>query len=511
MSTNDDRAEWLYTRKQLDNLMKGVFEGGIDPASLPVGLYNAILATLSDGVVRGFGFGDLTDEAQDLLAHFDHNVAVFSAAKTHQQIADMTRKLFDPETGLKRSFSAFKADATEIFDQYNVNWLKTEYRTAFNNAFGARQWLEFSAKKSALPVIRYETANDERVRDEHVDLDGIVRHIDDPFWRRWFPPNGWNCRCDATQHEIGDLTFTSDDVIAKIKPPSELFDFNPAIDKVIFDPNHPYMSRVAERYHVIRDRNFGLPVPPKPQPKPPKPILPEIKPEGSEFEPRNLAVATGVKMPAEMWQLLKREVELVEGNKSFCTNLGKRVSIDTKSGRYGKGSDEIKKVIAHEFGHATHDHHGIFSWQNVSTPWDEFEEPYKRARKLAGVGASRESAKLIAKKHTFFSGFDSNARAMRESIAKKYGYTVGSKVEKEMFLGAADTIGALTHEKYGFGHGKSYYQGNGGYMSRAEFFAHCWENKFNTDNIYLREVYPEIAKEMDAMTEGVIKRIKSKQ
>lgn len=504
-------SDLTYNRKQLNRLMKGVFESDINPASLPEDLYLAVLNVLSDGVARGFGTGKLTDEASDLLRHFDHNVAVFSAAKTHQQIADMTRALIDPETGLKRSFSAFKRDAEGIFEQYNVNWLETEYRTAFNNSFGARQWLSFQEDAQLFPIIRYETAGDERVRDEHVELDGIVRHIDDPFWRRWFPPNGWRCRCDATSHEAGDLEFTPDDILSTIQPPSELFDFNPALDKVIFKPDHPYISRVAERYHVNRDRNFDLPVPPKPKPKPPVKRLPKIKPKGGEFEPSNLESATGVKMPAEMWQLLRKECKLVEASKSDCTQSGNRVRIDTRTGRYGKGSEEIKKVIAHEFGHAVHGQHGIFTWRNISTPWAEFEEPYQKARKLAGVGVRGDKSKEIAKRHAFFNGWSDEARETREKIAKKHGYTVGSKVEKEMYGAAADTIGALTHERYGWGHGKSYYQGNGGYMSRAEFFAHCWENKYHTDNVYLRELYPEIAAEMDKATEAVIKRIKAKK
>ncbi len=258
--------QFTYIRKQLDKLMKDVFEGAVNPASLPVDLYEATLMTLSSGVARGFGKGNLTNEMSDLLGHFDHNVGVFSAAKTHQQVADMTRALIDPETGLKRSFSSFKSHAGEIFDQYNTNWLRTEYRTAFNQGLGARQWHEMQKGKEDLPVLRYETSGDERVRKEHVSLDNIVRHIDDPFWRQWFPPNGWNCRCDVTQHELGDVEFTNDDVLAGLDAPSKLFNGNPALDKVIFDPTHPYMSRVAERYKVQQAHNFHMPVPPKPKP-----------------------------------------------------------------------------------------------------------------------------------------------------------------------------------------------------------------------------------------------------
>lgn len=252
-----------YTRGQLETLLRSIFEGETTPSRLPQGLFSMILGILTDGVARGFGVGDLDEEAENLLDHFDNNIGVFSAAKTHQQVVDMRSKVFDSE-GKKRPFSDFRKDANEVFDEYNKNWLRTEYRTAVNNSFAARQWLEFQKQKDLFPLLRYQTALDERVREDHEDLDGIVRHIDDKFWLLWFPPNGWNCRCDVTSHAIGELEVTPEYAIKDLIPPSDLFSINPALDKVIFNPEHPYISKVDERYHALRDRNFDLPVRPKP-------------------------------------------------------------------------------------------------------------------------------------------------------------------------------------------------------------------------------------------------------
>lgn len=251
-----------YSEKDLNDLIKGIFAGTITPSKLPEDLFEAILDILADAVLRGFG-GSLEIEEAGLNKHFERNIAVFSAAKTHQQVIDMSLKLLDDDGG-KVSFSQFKKEASKIFEQYNVNWLETEYATAHNNAFAASQWLEFEKDKDFAPLLRYDTVGDERVRSDHEALDGIVRHIDDPFWNTHFPPNDWNCRCDVTAHAEDEVEVTPDDGLKGLPDPDELFAFNPAKDKQIFDlHNHPYL-KVADRYKVLKEEDFGLDLPEDP-------------------------------------------------------------------------------------------------------------------------------------------------------------------------------------------------------------------------------------------------------
>lgn len=255
-----------FTKKQLENLINEHYDGVFSVNKLPVEVYEATVDVLTDAISKGFGQFDPDDLVKaDLFQNFEHNIGAFSAAKTFQQTVDIQKALFS--NGFKKPFSEFKKEAEAIFEQYNKNWLKTEYRTAYNNAIGARQWLDLQTDKDIAPLLRYDTANDERVRKEHEELDGIVRHIDDPFWRSWFPPNGWNCRCDVTSYfEDEGLELTPNSVIESLGKPPKLFDLNPAIDKVIFDPDsHPYFL-VADRYKIQASNNFGLPVKPKPKP-----------------------------------------------------------------------------------------------------------------------------------------------------------------------------------------------------------------------------------------------------
>lgn len=248
-----------FSEEQINALFLAVFGGSVKAQKLPQELYDAINFRLMDAVDRGFGDGD---EVGDMYSHFQRNIGVFSAAKTHQQVVDMSKALVD-ENGIRKSFPKFKKEAREIFDEYNVNWLETEYRTAFNNGLSARQWLDFQEDKDFAPMLRYDTAGDGRVRPQHAELDGIIRHIDDPFWETHFPPLDWNCRCDVTAYEEDEVEATPDDILKDLPEPDDLFRFNPAIAKIIFDEAHPYL-KVAQRYKTLKKEDFGLDLPPKP-------------------------------------------------------------------------------------------------------------------------------------------------------------------------------------------------------------------------------------------------------
>lgn len=44
---------------------------------------------------------------------------------------------------------------------------------------------------------RYVTTGDDRVRPTHWALEGVTLPKDHVFWEHFYPPNGWNCRCQA--------------------------------------------------------------------------------------------------------------------------------------------------------------------------------------------------------------------------------------------------------------------------------------------------------------------------
>jgi len=262
-----------YTDDEIEKIVNDIYGGSISREVLPVGLYNDIRERLNKGVFEGFGgsYADFDTSTADglIMAGFERNIAVFSGAKTFQQVNDMSNFLFAGAE--KIPFGEFKKHATEIFDTYNKNWLNTEYNTAISQAMAGRQWFEVTGQKDIFPLLKYETVGDERVRNSHKELDGVVFEVGDDFWNNYFPPNDWNCRCITEQLEEGDEPLTSP--AKKFTPNPELFQMNAGKDKVIFREDvHPYF-KVADRYAVALNGNFELPFVPQVKPAPAVPVV----------------------------------------------------------------------------------------------------------------------------------------------------------------------------------------------------------------------------------------------
>lgn len=93
----------------------------------------------------------------------------------------------------------FLKHAYKISGDYNHRWLETEYHQTIANAQMAEKWKDFQANRHLYPNAKLVTVGDARVRPEHKVLDGIVRPIDDPFWKTHLPPLDWGCRCTVVQ------------------------------------------------------------------------------------------------------------------------------------------------------------------------------------------------------------------------------------------------------------------------------------------------------------------------
>lgn len=222
-------------------IYKGTFEGSIDPE-----LTALVAEQLRNAVIEGFGkdFSQMKygDPDWNMLANLDKNVYQFAAAKNYQQLKDITLAVKDGDQ--IRSFTEFREIANKISFQYNENWLRTEYNTAIAGSQMAGKWVDFEANKESMPNLQYVTAGDDRVREDHQILDGVVKPIDDEFWDTYYPPNDWGCRCDVMQLP-GDPPEYARDISEKDYPPvNPIFKTNIGKTGLIFPKNHSYFKEI---------------------------------------------------------------------------------------------------------------------------------------------------------------------------------------------------------------------------------------------------------------------------
>ena len=83
-------------------------------------------------------------------------------------------------------------------------------------AYAVTRYQEQDDVKEAFPYLMWMTVGDGNVRDEHAALDGLILPVDDPFWKRHYPPDGFGCRCLA-------VSMSEEEAIAKgITPPERI-------------------------------------------------------------------------------------------------------------------------------------------------------------------------------------------------------------------------------------------------------------------------------------------------
>lgn len=219
-----------------------------DPEVLP--LITSTAQAFSQAVGQGIGKRPMPAAMRSML---EQNVFIFSGFKTHAELSAVSALLID-ESGKKKPFERFARDVQAINENYNLNYLRAEYNFATQSARSAAMWAQYQADADQF-YLQYRTAADERVRESHALLHGTTLPVDDPFWQKFFPPNGWNCRCTVVQvrkskyplsdskHaiELGEKATSAINKHGQNK--LAIFRFNPGQDQKIFPPRHPYLPK----------------------------------------------------------------------------------------------------------------------------------------------------------------------------------------------------------------------------------------------------------------------------
>ena len=222
------------------------------------------------GLTKGWGKRRIEADfnAPDHLAlqMMEFNLFEFSASKTEARLASLSQLLVDKETLNIRSFSDFKREAEKITNQFNKNWLRTEYNLSVAVGQNSAAYMRFIGEKDTVTsLVRYQTAGDSKVRNEHQILDGKVFNLNDKEARDLWPPNGYGCRCEMVQHPGGKNTVISQGGAAKKllgdKFAGSQFNINRGDLKQVFTKKQFYASikGLDEKLNSMKfDSTYGL-------------------------------------------------------------------------------------------------------------------------------------------------------------------------------------------------------------------------------------------------------------
>jgi SPP1 gp7 family putative phage head morphogenesis protein len=331
-----------FTQQQIDALIEGVYNGTITTRDLPVNLYNAI----SEKLLLALGSVD-GSPSQNLLNQLKENIYMFSGAKVYQQIQDIS--LLGNNNNIK-SFANFRDEALAIYDQYNKNWLQTEYSTAIGQAQMATRWEQIEDQKFELPYLKYSAVIDKNTSDICKPLDGICLPVDDKFWNKNTPLNHFNCRCTIIQFDKTDATqsgITSEknadkatELISKKRHP--LFEGNSGRDRLIFNKEHPYFD-VAKADREFAKTNFGLPIPNFENVFTPAKTISEARTNILNIFEENLGIkgkSVGISKDLTLADLNARSEQIFnltkEYNTAFNKNSVPEIKFQSSGGAYGR-------------------------------------------------------------------------------------------------------------------------------------------------------------------------------
>lgn len=396
--------------------------------------------------------------------------------------------------------------------EYNINWLRTEYRTAIKSAQDGSKWLKLNQEKDVFPYLEYRSTRDGRVRDEHKELDGIIKPVDSPFWDTYYPPNGFNCRCRIIQRETGPASRTG-----KLPPPdSPLFEQNVGKSGEVFPTKgkgkHPYFEGVPKQKAAELKKKAtpfdGLNyIPNNVRKHFPKVAREEFSPFWAKFQKQSPATMTKTN--------------------SYYSPNDKKVRIDSS---YRNGRLKVpEKIVFHEYGHALDDQIGFTRSGAYKDPIYKIElKTRKRAakdtdfRNFLGESSDRGGGKAFGKygefanklawdfyeadKPSLLSDFmlklKNNNSVFYDVLVEdgtpwfkdliKYAESKAWTTEdfSNAWVSFADITAQSTSGYIGRGHSKSYWRSLAGPW---EFFAHLNEARFVKE---YREFWSIIDKEI---------------
>lgn len=214
------------------------------------------LSAVKKGYKKDLSEVDYDSPDFETLKKITENVFQFSASKDFHILTDMTNALKDG-SGKLRSFDDFQAEVDKMNVKYNGNWLRTEYNQAVAASQCAARWTEQVSRAKSMPFLQYHAVMDSNTRAEHAALHGVIKRVDSDFWDKYYPPNGWGCRCEVIQLPGKNYKETPD-LDIKFTKVDSMFQVNVGKKGVVFPKGHPYfMSQCATNGCPLKGRKLA--------------------------------------------------------------------------------------------------------------------------------------------------------------------------------------------------------------------------------------------------------------
>ena len=207
---------------------------------------------LAKALLEGFGDQVFDYASEDNLVYtmMEMNLNRFGFNKNVAEIVELNNALRN-----SKGFNDFKDKARNIIGNFRTSYLRTEYDTAVATGQNSARYINQLAEAATFPYLQYQTAGDDKVREEHAVLDGKVFSIHDPELSAIYPPNGFNCRCEMVQIDSDEASTLG--VITGNEGKGLLgeawdqmvkygFDRNPAESGEIFDLNRIYAQQLDQ-------------------------------------------------------------------------------------------------------------------------------------------------------------------------------------------------------------------------------------------------------------------------
>lgn len=102
--------------------------------------------------------------------------------------------------------------------------LQTIFDVNMRVSYATGSWGQFERGREDRPFLRYVAILDRNTRPQHAARHNLVLPVDHPYWDRWAPPNGWNCRCTLQSLSMRDvMRLRREGERLQFEPPAETF------------------------------------------------------------------------------------------------------------------------------------------------------------------------------------------------------------------------------------------------------------------------------------------------